>query len=73
LRRRASSYTERSSKALSPLSHTRSQEAGFRRPTVPVHAARRDGEDGETAQTFGSRRQWWLCCVSLETGAASLI
>jgi hypothetical protein len=30
---------------------------------LAVHAARRDGEDCEAAQSFGGRRQWWLCAI----------
>jgi hypothetical protein len=37
----ASSRTKRSPKILSPLSHTGSQEAGFRRPTISARGARR--------------------------------
>jgi hypothetical protein len=62
-------------KNLSHLSRTRSQEAGFCRRLLcqlAVHDTRRDGEDSEVAQSFKSRRHWWLCYV-WRRGTTSLI
>jgi hypothetical protein len=58
---------------LSPTQDHKRRGSGCLLSRLAVHAARRDGKDGEVVQSFGSRRQWWLCCVSLERNDLSSI
>jgi hypothetical protein len=48
---------------LSPIQDRKRWGPGGLLSQLAVHATRRDGEDCEAAQSFGGRRQWWLCAI----------
>jgi hypothetical protein len=58
---------------LSPIQDHKRRGSGGLLSRLAVHAARRDGEDCEAEQSFGGRRQWWLCAVYSQRGATSLL
>jgi hypothetical protein len=54
---------------LSPIQDRKRQGYGGLLSRLAVHAARWDGEDSETAECSGTKRQWMVCAVYALRGA----